>query len=325
MFRHTTSERPGISLGLARTFALITMIAVASTVPRLSFSQNSNQIAPEMPDPSDTGRIEANGVNYYYEIRGEGEPLLLLHGGLGTLNMFDPIMPALARNREVIAVDLHGHGRTPLGDRPIRHADIADDMAVVLGELRYDRVDVLGYSFGGGVALRLAVQHPRLVRRAAIVSAGFAQDGFYPEMLPQQAAVGAAMAEMMKNTPMYQSYAAVAPNPDEFPLLLDRMGEMMRQSYNWADDVETLEMPVMLVFGDSDMYRPEHIVKFYELLGGGLRDAGWNREHMSQNRLAILPGLTHYEMFLAPQLAETVLPFLNGDSSAPVWSGPGGE
>lgn len=324
MSRRTIKTPHGSGTGRARAYALIALIAVATTAPRLSHAQNSNQVVSEMPNPSDTGRIEANGVSYYYEIRGEGEPLLLLHGGLGTLDMFDPIMPALAKNREVIAVDLHGHGRTPLGDRPIRHADIADDMAVVLGELRYDRVDVLGYSFGGGVALRLAVQHPRLVRRAAIVSAGFAQDGFYPEMLPQQATVGAEMAEMMKNTPMYESYAAVAPNPDEFPLLLDRMGEMMRQPYNWADDVETLEMPVMLVFGDSDMYRPEHIVEFYKLLGGGLRDAGWNREHISQNRLAILPGLTHYEIFMASGLAETVLPFLNGENTAPVWSGSGG-
>jgi pimeloyl-ACP methyl ester carboxylesterase len=297
---------------------------VAATVPRLSLAQNSNQIASEMPNPSDTGRIEANGVTYYYEIRGEGQPLLVLHGGLGTLDMFYPIMPALAEDRKVIAVDLHGHGRTPLGDRNIRHADIADDMAVVLRELGFTRVDVLGYSFGGGVALRLAVQHPQVVRRAAIVSAGFAQDGFYAEMLPQQAAVGAEMAEMMKDTPMYASYAAVAPNPDEFPLLLDRMGELMRQPYNWADDVKTLEMPVMLVFGDSDMYRLEHIVEFYQLLGGGLQDAGWNREHMSQNRLAILPGVTHYEMFMAPELAKTVLPFLNGENTAPVWSGPDG-
>jgi pimeloyl-ACP methyl ester carboxylesterase len=158
------------------------------------------------------------------------------------------------------------------------------------------------------------------VRRLALVSAGFAQDGFYPEMLPQQAAVGAAMAEMMKDTPMYQSYIAVAPKPEEFPKLLDAMGEWMRTPYNWAEDVKKLEMPVMLVYGDSDMFRPEHIVEFYQLLGGGLRDAGWQREHMSQNRLAILPDVTHYEMFLSPRLPETVLPFLNGTSEAKSWA-----
>ena len=112
------------------------------------------------------------------------------------------------------------------------------------------------------------------------------------------------MAEMMKDTPMYKSYVAVAPNPEDFPKLLDRMGELMRTPYDWADDVKKLKMPVMLVYGDSDMFRPEHIVEFYQLLGGGLKDAGWMREHMSKNRLAILPDLTHYEMFAAPALAQ---------------------
>jgi pimeloyl-ACP methyl ester carboxylesterase len=135
-----------------------------------------------------------------------------------------------------------------------------------------------------------------------------------------QAQVGAAMADMMKNTPMYKSYVAVAPHPEDFPKLLDAMGALMRQPYNWADDVRTLKMPVMLVFGDSDMYRPEHIVEFYHLLGGGLKDAGWMRENMSRNRLAIIPDLTHYEMFASPVLAQTVLPFLDGKSNAPNWA-----
>ena len=120
---------------------------------------------------------------------------------------------------------------------------------------------------------------------------------------------------------MYKSYAAIAPDPEEFPKLLDRMGELMRKSYDWSADVKKLTMPVMLVFGDSDMFRPEHIVQFYQLLGGGLKDAGWMRENMSRNRLAILPDLTHYEIFLAPELARTVLPFLNGKSGSKSWAG----
>src|SRR5687767_11087812 len=135
----------------------------------------------------------AGGVNYYYEIHGQGEPLLLLHGGLGSIDMFGPVLPALAKQRQIIAVDLHGHGRTTLGDRPINLVDIANDLAAVIGKLQYKTVDVVGYSFGGGAAFRLAVQHPDLVRRLVVVSAPFAQNGFFPEMLPQQAAVGAAM------------------------------------------------------------------------------------------------------------------------------------
>ena len=129
--------------------------------------------------PTKTGHVIANGVRYYYEIHGKGEPLLLLHGGLGSIDMFQPVvLPPLANEREVIAVDLHGHGRTELGERPINLIDIGDDLAVLLKELGYFNLDVMGYSFGGGAALRLAVQHPQYVRRLVIVSAGYAQDGF---------------------------------------------------------------------------------------------------------------------------------------------------
>jgi pimeloyl-ACP methyl ester carboxylesterase len=274
----------------------------------------------ERMEPSSSGYVLANGVNYYYEIHGQGEPMLLLHGGLGSTDMFGPLLPSLAKGRQVIGVDLQGHGRTVLGDRPIRLTDMADDMAVLMGQLGQNTVDVLGYSLGGGVGLRFAIQHPAHVRRLAIVSAGYAQDGFYPEMLPLQAQVGAAMAESMQDTPMFLSYKAVAPRPGDFPRLLDAMGEWMRQPYDWSEDVKKLRMPVMLVYGDSDMFRPEHIVSFYQLLGGGLKDAGWMRENMSGNRLAILPDVTHYEMFMAPALVATVLPFLNGQSNAPAWA-----
>ena len=303
----TARSAAWIALGLAVT-ALLTPAAPAQ------------QRQPALK-PVSSGYIPANGVNYYYEIYGRGAPLLLLHGGLGSIGMFSPILPQLAKGRQVVAVDLQGHGRTALGDRPINLIDIGNDLATVVKKLGYDTLDVMGYSFGGGAALRLAVQHPELVRRLVIVSAPYAQSGFYPEMLPQQAAVGAQMADAMKETPMYKSYVAVAPRPQDFPRLLDRMGELMRAPYDWSEDVKRLKGPVMLVYGDADMIRPEHIVQFYQLLGGGLKDAGWQREHMSQNRLAILPNVTHYEMFLSPALVPTVLPFLNGEQKAPVWSG----
>jgi pimeloyl-ACP methyl ester carboxylesterase len=267
--------------------------------------------AAEAPAAVTSGRAAIHGVDYYYEIHGRGEPLLLLHGGLGTLDMFGPVLPALAATRQVIAVDLHGHGRTPLGDRAIWMPDIADDLAVLLEQLGHDQVDAIGYSFGGGIAFRLAVQHPERVRRLVVVSAPVARDGWYPEMIPQQESVSGAMADLMKETPMYQAYAAVAPDPGEFPRLLDRMGEMMRRPYDWRADVARLAATTMLVVGDSDMVRLDHAVETYRLLGGGLRDAGWQREHAVPHRLAILPEVTHYEMFASPQLATTVAAFLD--------------
>jgi pimeloyl-ACP methyl ester carboxylesterase len=240
---------------------IITTILVGCFIG-LAFSQTQSQ--PR------SGYVTVNGLKYYYSIQGQGEPLLILHGGLGQIEMFEPVMPILGKNRQVIGVDLHGHGRTSLGDRKISLIDMGDDMAVILKQLGYKQVDVLGYSMGGGVAFRLTVQHPDAVRKLVIVSAPYAQEGFYPEMLPQQAAVNSAIAEQMKETPMYKSYVKVAPNPGDFPKLLDRMGELMRTPYNWAEDVKKLQMPVMLMYGDADMIKLDHVVSFYNLLGGGL-------------------------------------------------------
>jgi pimeloyl-ACP methyl ester carboxylesterase len=267
-----------------------------------------------------SGRIDVDGIQYHYQIRGQGAPLLLLHGGLGSVDMFAPILPVLAATRQIIGVDLQGHGRTPLGSRPLNIAAMGADMASILKKLGYGPVDVMGYSMGAGVAFQLAVQHPQQVRRLVLVSGSFAKDGFYPEMIEAQGQLSSKMAEGMKDTPMAKSYAAVAPNPRDFPKLLDALGEMMKKPFDWTADVPKLTMPVMLVYGDSDMYRPEHEVKFYQLLGGGLKDAGWQRENMSRNRLSILPGLTHYDIFLSPQLPATVSPFLDGKASSANWA-----
>ena len=289
-------------------YMLVSALVACAAVSNAAFTQEI------VTKPDTSGYVIVNGIDYWFEIRGKGEPLLLLHGGLMRTSAFGPVLTKLAETRRVIGVDLLGHGHTALGNRKIVPADIGHDLSIVLQKLGVRQVDVMGYSFGGFVAMHLAFRHPSLVRRLVIVSAPYAQNGFFAEMLPQQAAVSAAMAEGMKGTPMYQLYAEVAPRPQDFPRLLDAMGEFMRQPYDWSEDVKTLKMPVLLVYGDSDMIRPEHIVSFYQLLGGGLKDAGWQREHMSQNRLAILPDLTHYETGAAPILVATVLPFLNGQT-----------
>lgn len=298
---------------MARRFTIAFIAAVVAT-----FAAAPSSLAqPASAKPDSSGYVAANGVDYWFEIHGKGEPLLLLHGGLFSTRMFGPTLTKLTESRRVIGVDLHGHGRTALGARSkISPIDIGRDLAVVIQKLGYRQVDVLGYSFGGTSALQLAFQHPALVRRLVILSAPYAQNGFFAEMLPQQAAVGASMADAMKQTPIYKNYVEIAPRPQDFPRLLDEMGEYMRTPYDWSASVKQLSMPVMLVYGDSDMIRPEHIVSFYQLLGGGLKDAGWMREHMSRNRLAILPDVTHYEIGTAPTLAPTVLPFLNGQMGA---------
>ena len=303
----------------ARAIVVSLGLAAAALAGSAGLQGQSHQdVAPAaVPTPQKTGYISANGLKYYYAVYGKGEPLLLLHGGLGQIEMFGPNLTKLSQTRQVIGVDLQGHGRTRLGSRPIEAGAMGDDMAALLDGLGYRKVDVMGFSLGGAVAFRLAVQHPAAVRRLVLVSTPFAQRGFYPEVLPQQAALSAAQAAGMKGTPLYQAYAATAPDPSEFPRLLDAMGTYMRRPYDWSADAGSLRGPVLLVYGDADIIRPEHMVEFYHLLGGGLKDAGWMRENMSPNRLAVIPGATHYNIFTDPRLASTVAPFLEaGDDDA---------
>ncbi|MEH6421945.1 alpha/beta fold hydrolase [Pseudomonas sp. CGJS7] len=258
-----------------------------------------------------SGILPVNGVDYYYELHGQGEPLLLLHGGLGNGATFGPVLKTLAQRHTVILVDLHGHGRTAMGERPFRIEAIGDDMAALVQRLGYRQVDVMGFSLGGGVALRMAAQQPAQVRKLVLVSASYSNNAFYPAIVEQQKAVNAGSAAMFKDTPMYRDYVAIAPKPDDFPRLLDALGNFMTTPFDWSADVAKLAGPVMLVYGDSDLYRPESEIAFYQLLGGGQRDGGWQREGVSKNRLAILPDLTHYEIATSPRLVETVEPFLS--------------
>ena len=190
---------------------------------------------------------EVNGLNLYYETHGAGRPLILLHGGLGSGEMFGPILPALAERHQVIAPDLQGHGRTADIDRPIDVRLMADDIAALIEHLGLDEPDLVGYSLGGGVALQTAIKYPAMVRRLVAASANIRRDAIYPEMLAQQGQVGAAAAEFMTDTPMYQLYQRVAPRPEDFPRLLDKMGAAMAEDFDFTEEVRGLRVPTLLV------------------------------------------------------------------------------
>jgi pimeloyl-ACP methyl ester carboxylesterase len=256
---------------------------------------------------------EVNGINLYYEIHGDGQPLVLLHGGLGSGEMFGPVLPQLAALRQVIAVDLQGHGRTADIDRPIDVRLMADDIAALIDHLELDRPDVVGYSLGGGVALHTATKHPAQVRRLVVVSANIRRDAIPQEMLAQQAQVNAGAAEFMKDTPMYQLYQRVAPRPEDFPRLLDKIGESMANDFDYSAEVSGLQMPTLIVAADADMAPPSHYIEIFKLLDGGLRDGGWMGEGRPKggHALAILPGLTHYNIGSSPLLATVTLDFLD--------------
>jgi pimeloyl-ACP methyl ester carboxylesterase len=256
---------------------------------------------------------QVNGINLYFETYGTGQPLILLHGGLGSGEMFGPILPALSKRHQVIAVDLQGHGRTADIDRPLDVRLMADDIAALIEHLGLDKPDLVGYSLGGGVAMHTAARYPALVGRLVTVSANIRPDAIYPQMREQQGQVGAAAADFMKDTPMYQLYQRVAPRPEDFPRLLDKIGEAMAEDFDFTEEVRGLQIPTLIVAGDADMAPPSHYVEIFNLLDGGLRDGGWMGEGRPRggHALAILPGLTHYNIFASPLLAAATLAFLD--------------
>ena len=260
---------------------------------------------------------DVNGVSLYYEEHGSGQPLILLHGGLGSGDMYGPILPVLAADRRVITVDLQAHGRTADVDRPLRYETLGDDVAGLIEHLGLAQVDLMGYSFGALTVLRTAIQHPERVRRLVIASIPYRRDGWYPESLAGMDAMGSALAEPMKQSPVYEAYARVAPRVEDFPVLLDKTGELLRRDYDWSTEVAKIAAPVMLVYADADAVRPAHIVEFYALLGGGLRDANWDGSARPVARLAVMPGHTHYDIFASADLPAAVMPFLDAVSLEP--------
>jgi pimeloyl-ACP methyl ester carboxylesterase len=241
---------------------------------------------------------------------GEASPLILLHGGFGSWEMFGANLQRLAQARKVIGVDLQSHGHTPAADRPMRFEAMAGDIVDLIDELALENVALMGFSLGGGVALRTAIDHPEKIERLVLVSTPFKRAGWHREMTTGMDAMGPEIAEPFKQTPMYADYARIAPNVDDWPRLVEQVTTLLKRDYDWSAEIPRLEMPVMIVVGDADGLPPSHAVELFELLGGGRRDANWDRSGMTKHRLAILPGVTHYDINAVPALAEAVVPFL---------------
>jgi pimeloyl-ACP methyl ester carboxylesterase len=254
---------------------------------------------------------DVNGIKLYYETHGTGRPLVLLHGGLGWTGMFGPNLAELAKGRQLIGVDLQAHGRTADIDRPLSPELMAEDISALIKHLKLERPDLMGYSLGGGVAVHIAIRHPELVGKLVVVSTPIRRDAFYADILVQQGQVTAAAAEAMKQTPMYQQYASIAPRPKDWGRLLGKLGDAMKKDFDFSKEVAKIKATTMIVAADADIFPPAHAVEVFGLLGGGQRDAGWDGSGRPKGRLAILPGLTHYTIGSAPALSAAVIPFLD--------------
>jgi pimeloyl-ACP methyl ester carboxylesterase len=236
------------------------------------------------------GRYQTVGeLDVYYEVHGHGHPLVLLHGALGTIeSCFARLLPALARTRQVIAVELQAHGHTGDIDRPLSYRQMADDVAALLDALGITSTDVFGFSMGGGVALDLAVAHPHLVRRLVFAGgACFSPEGFHPELT----AAGQATPQDLTGTPWHDAYAQVAPDPAAWASLVSKVGELDAGFDGWTPEtITSITAPVLIIVGDADITRLDHVVEMFRLVGGGVPG---DLVGLPPSRLAILPGTTH--------------------------------
>ena len=292
------------------------VLGLAASIP---LAAHATPPAPQRLSPVSKGYAEAaEGLKVYYEVFGKGDPIVIMAGGFGDITSMAQVIGPLSRKRQVIGIELEGHGHTALRATPMSHERNGDDVAAVLRHLKIAQADVGGYSHGADAAIRMAIQHPEMVRNLIVVSTAAERDGWYPENLKAMSALTSAQAEQMKQSPMYQKWwAPVAPHPEQWPVLLDRMGDLMRKDYDWRPEIAKLEMPTLLLFADHDGVSTRHIAEFFALFGGGLKDPGWQgTPQFARARLAIVPGYTHYNFGMGPDVARVIEAYLEHPTSA---------
>jgi pimeloyl-ACP methyl ester carboxylesterase len=258
-----------------------------------------------------SGYAPVNGLEIYWESRGSGgTPLIVTHGGYGLASMYADLAGTLAVDRQVVVIELQGHGHTRDVARPFCWDQLGEDIAGVVEHLGFNEADLLGHSLGGGASLRCAIQHQALVRKLIMLSAPHRRDAWFPEIREGfDQMTGATLFGRLKQSPMHAGFVQVAPDPDSFPVLIDKTGDLLRQPYDWSDEVRQLHMPVQLIYGDADSISPAWAADFYALLGGGTRDAGLDGSLPTESRLVILPGISHYNILDSPHLAPVVAEF----------------
>ena len=280
-------------------------------------AQTDSGTATPVTEASETmlqsGYAPVNDLQMYYEIHGSGGvPVVLLHGAYMNTGLMEFLLSGLANTRQVIAVDLQGHGRTADVDRPITYEQMAEDVAGLMEHLGVSHADIVGYSMGGSTALLFAMRHPERVRKVVAASGQYRLDGLYPEVI---AGIAEFTIEMMLATPWYEEYAAVAPNPEDFPTLFEKLKRLDAEEFAWDEaEIEAIAAPTLLIYGDADVIRPEHMVELFRLLGGGVPG---DLTGLPKARLAILPSTTHVGvMNRADWLLPMIVEFLDEPMAA---------
>jgi len=276
-------------------FTLLSILVLESAAQRLN--------------PSRSGLAPVNNTELYYEVYGEGQPLILLHGAFYTIAMnWGELIPELAKNRKVIAVELQGHGHTPFSERKLDIVTLANDVKGLLDYLKIDSADVVGYSMGGSIAYQFAVQNPTRLRKLVIISSTYKTSGWLPIV---NAAFGDFDPEIFDNSPIKLGYDAVAPDKTKWKSFLKQMLDFAEEPFDVGDsNIAKISAPVMLISGDNDGLDKVELMKTYQLLGGNVAA---DMEPMPKSKLAILPGQTHVGLMMQTKAILALLQeFLNG-------------
>ncbi|HTV70594.1 MAG TPA: alpha/beta hydrolase [Rhizobiaceae bacterium] len=255
-------------------------------------------------------RVEVNGMQMYYEVSGEGDPLIVLHGAYMNIPSMGAIIPTLAKTHKVYAIEFQGHGRTTDIDRPITYPNLADDVAAFMDKVGIEKADVFGYSMGAAAGLQLAIRHPGKVNKLAAASVAYDLKGWQPDF---QAFIPQMTVEMFTSMPMAEDYKTLAADPNGFPKLVEKLIQLEKEPMAWEADVKTLKTPLLIIAGDADVSTLEHNVALFRLLGGGVMgDMG---KPLPQSRLAILPATSHTAVISQVDLLMGFIePFLKGET-----------
>ncbi len=266
-------------------------------VRRNTHLRKRQPLMSSMPAPDRSGYVEVDGTQLYYETHGSGPAIMLIHGAFGSGNQFAEALRWLANDHMCVLVDLQGHGRTADRAQPLRYERLADDCAAVLAHLNVSRCAVIGFSMGGGTAQQLAIRHSRLVTKLVVVSAPFSHHGWHADVMANFRNTGSHQAPDVMDSFIFHDHAALAPKPEEFPVLLDKLGDLLgHHEYDWSAELSSLAIPVLIAVGDADSLSPTHAAEFFRLLGGGTRDAGFGADARPASELAVLPRTTHYDI-----------------------------
>ncbi len=300
------------------TLSLVIIVMVmASCQPGPKEGQNpsttsKDAVIKQNIKPAESGYADVNGLKMYYEVYGEGKPIVLLHGSYMNIPLnWSHIIPLLAKNRKVIVTEMQGHGRTRDISREFSYEGMADDVSGVLKHLKIDSADILGYSMGGGVAFQVAVRHPEQVRRLVVLSGTYTHDGWWPDV---EAMFATFTADMFKGTPIQKQYDSLGNDPAHFPEFVKKVISIDLKPYDWSKDVKNIQAPLFMAIGDADGVRYEHALELFRAKGGGKMGDIYG---LPQSRLAIIPGTTHIGMMQRTDwLIPMITDFLDSDLNA---------